>query len=74
MYKPRKWPHYANEGLEDALKLIEDSIAHSKQLQAEAEKTKNATIVITVSQILVAQVMAHSTLIQAKSGDYRRQQ
>jgi hypothetical protein len=65
-YKPAKWPTYANEALEDALTLM---IEIERQAAILQRLTANNSEVV---DIRINAMKAHSTLIQAKSGEYRR--
>lgn len=70
-YKPAKWPTYANDGLEDALSLLEDIERQMAKAQRVAEQN-NAPLAVQIANTRVAAIRAHSTLIQAKAGEYRR--
>lgn len=69
-YKPAKWPTYANEALEDALTYILEIERQAARLQKQS--AANGDALIAISDMRVNAMKAHSTLIQAKSGDYRR--
>lgn len=71
-YKPAKWPTYANDGLEDALSLLEDIENETAKAQNAAVEGDKLNAVILLGAIRTKAMKAHSTLIRAKAGDYRR--
>lgn len=71
-YKPAKWPTYANDALEDALSLIEDTQRELARLQAATAKGEKIETVLAITDSRLNLMKAHSTLIQGKTGVYRR--
>lgn len=72
-YKPAKWPTYALEGLEDALSLLGDAERQTGLAQGFTKEGNKLDAVIAMSEIRTKLMKAHSTLIQAKAGEYKRQ-
>lgn len=71
-YKPRKWPTYAIDALEDALSLLEDIERDMKRVEAAGKAGDKVELANAGTDVRVKAVKAHSTLIQGKTGDYRR--
>jgi hypothetical protein len=71
-YKPAKWPSYALGALEDALSIMRDIERETERAQQAAADGKPLEAVMLMSNIRTKSMTAHSTLIQAKSGEYKR--
>lgn len=72
MYKPAKWPTYANDALEDALSLLEDLERDLERIQLATVEGDKLLVVLAVSSGRTKVMKAHSTLIQGKAGVYRQ--
>jgi hypothetical protein len=71
-YKPARWPSKALGALEDALSIIMDVDKELEKAQKATAEGKSLDAVMIMSNARTKGMKAHSTLIQAKSGEYRR--
>lgn len=69
-YKPKKWPSYAQWGLEDSLVLLKDLDEKGKQVQELGKVQRNIDMVILGGDICRMSMTTFNKLIAAKLGEY----
>lgn len=71
-YKPERWPYKALGTLEDVLSMLKDIERAMNQAQKDVVDGKKLEAVITMGDIRIKAVLAHSKLVGAKAGEYEQ--
>lgn len=71
-YKPKPWPYQAIGALEDVTSYLKDIERLAHEVQAAAVNGDKLQCVMIAGTIRTKAMLAHSTLVAAKAGEYKR--